>query len=78
MHQQDISFDLSASIRKAVETARAGSGLLRVNDAAQFIILEHGLSELQRSEIMDALCHQCIRCGVSIEFQPQASDTQPA
>lgn len=76
--QQDLVFDLSASVRAAVETARAGSGLLRVNDAAQFIILEHGLNPMQQPAIIDALCRQCILSGVSIEFQPRESDRLPA
>lgn len=71
MYQQDSSFDISAAVGEAVNAAHAGNGLLRVNDAAQSIILEHGLSQQQQPEIIDALCRQCIHSGVSIEFQPR-------
>jgi hypothetical protein len=76
--QQDTNFDLSAAVRAAVDTALAGNGLLRVNDAAHFIIVEHGLSPLEQPAIIDALCRQCIRCGVSIEFQTNESNGQLA
>lgn len=76
--QPDTNFDLSVAVREAVDTALAGNGLMRVNDAAYFMILEHGLSPLQQPAIIDALCRQCIRHGVSIEFQARETNRQIA
>jgi hypothetical protein len=69
--QSGTTFDLSTAVREAVERTRAGSGLMRVGEAADIIISQHGLSPLRQPEIVDALCRQCIRYGVSIEFQRQ-------
>lgn len=78
MQQQTTSFDMRATVRAAVEAARAGNHLMRVNDAAKLIIIEHGLNPTQEPEIVDALCRQCIVCGVSIEFQTRESHRQNA
>ncbi|HEV7276258.1 MAG TPA: hypothetical protein VGN80_08220 [Devosiaceae bacterium] len=78
MQQQVASFDMGATVRAAVDAARAGNDLMRVNDTARFIIIEHGLDPLQEPEIIEALCRQCIICGVSIEFQAREGNRQPA
>lgn len=69
MQQQAIEFDMRKVVRAAVDAAHAGNDLMRVNDTARLIVIEYGLDPLQESEIVDALCRQCIMCGVSIEFQ---------
>lgn len=78
MQEQSMSFDMRAAVRAAVDAVRAGNDLMRVNDTAKLIIIENGLNPLQEAEIVDALCRQCIICGVSIEFQGQESHRQPA
>jgi hypothetical protein len=72
--QRTSSFDFSVAVQAAVDAARAGSGLLRVNDAANLIIMEHGLAPQQQPEVIDALCQQCIRQGISIEFQAREAE----
>lgn len=74
--QQNSDFDIQAATRVAVEAARAGNGVMRVHEAAHFIILEHGLSAQQQPAIIDALCHQCIRDGISIDFHATDIDRQ--
>lgn len=78
MLQQKIEFDLQRAVRAAVDAVHAGNDLMRVNDAAKLIVIEYGLDPLQEAMIIDALCRQCIRCGVSIEFQSREGQHQLA
>jgi hypothetical protein len=71
MQGATTTLDVTNAVREAVERARAGNGLMRVGEAAQIIIAEHRLDPLRQPELVDALCRQCIRYGVSIEFQRQ-------
>lgn len=62
--------NLSTAITRAVVLAQREGYPMQVRDVAHQIARDAGLATSQETSVIDALCNECIRNGVIVEFRP--------